>query len=117
MTVDGGSDGTISTAPTNWWNYYWDDGSRYHPERGEINHLAIATGDLNGDGYDNEIVTAFKDSKADLQVQVHRGNTLQELFWWDGNSGNPKLGDVDPRPAATTTGGPSTWRRATSMAT
>ena len=105
MTLDGGADGTISTAQEKWLNYYWDDGSQHHAERGDINHLSVATGDLNGDGFDNEIVTAFKDSGADLQVQVHRGDSLQELFFWDGYYGNPKLGDV-----ASTSSGYNNWR-------
>ena len=63
MTLDGGSDGTISTAPTNWSEYYWDEGADTTPSGETINHLAIATGDLNGDGYDNEIVRLSKTAR------------------------------------------------------
>ena len=38
-------------------------------ERGNVHHVAVETGDLDGDGTD-EIVTAFKDSGSDLQIMV-----------------------------------------------
>ena len=58
----------------------------------------MATGDLNGDGYDNEVVTAFKDSGKDLQVVVMRpdsaGATFKSIFYWDSYSGNPKIDTI-----------------------
>ena len=93
MTLDGGSDGTISTAADTWVGRYNED---QHPgrERGDVNHMAIATGDLNGDGFDNEIVTAVKDSDSDLQVSVHRGTEANEIFFSDLEYGNPWIGDT-----------------------
>ena len=93
MTLDGGSDGTISTAADTWVGRYNEDQHPGH-ERGDVNHFSVATGDLNGDGYDDEIVTAVKDSGSDLQVSVHRGMEAGEIFFWDSYSGNPWIGDT-----------------------
>lgn len=52
-------------------------------ERGTVNHVTVATADLDGDGFDDEIVVAYKDSGSDLQVEILEYNgtaTLQELW-------------------------------------
>ena len=53
--------------------------------RGSVNFVAVATGDLNGDGYKNEIVTAFKDGNKHLQVMVFNkasaGATTLNVLW------------------------------------
>jgi hypothetical protein len=105
MSLDGASNGNISTAADSWLARYSED---HHPgrERGDVKYLAIATGDLNGDGFDNEVVTAVRDSGKDLQVGVHRGDTLAEIFFWDSYSGNPKLDTV----ANTTDDDWDSWR-------
>jgi hypothetical protein len=54
-------------------------GGQYHhmlAGQDTVHHVAVATGDLNGDGYKDEIVTAFSDSDGALQVLVTR--------WKDG---------------------------------
>lgn len=47
---------------------YWDA----NEGRGTVSHVSVDHGDLNGDGWDDEIVTAFRDSDAHLQVLVTR---------------------------------------------
>ena len=52
-------------------------------ERGTVNYVTVATGDLDGDGFDDEIAVAYKDSVNDLQVEILEYNgtaTLQELW-------------------------------------
>ena len=97
LALDGRSEGYIGTADDTVLLRYWEDGNPGR-ERGDINHSSVATGDLNGDGYDNEVVTAFKDSGKDLQVVVMRpdsaGATFKSIFYWDSYSGNPKIDTV-----------------------
>jgi hypothetical protein len=38
--------------------------------RGNVKYAAVATGDLDGDGYNSEIVVAFKDGDGHLQVNI-----------------------------------------------
>lgn len=40
--------------------------------RGDVSHVSVAAGDLDGNGVDDEIVTAFKDGHNHLQVMVTR---------------------------------------------
>ena len=97
LALDGRSEGYIGTADDTVLLRYWEDGNPGR-ERGDINHSSVATGDLNGDGYDNEVVTAFKDSGKDLQVVVMRpdsaGATFKSIFYWDSYSGNPKIDTI-----------------------
>ena len=61
--------------------YYRDD-STYG--RGNVNYVSAATGDLDGDGYDNEIITVFKDGNKNLQVMILReqaGSQELKLLW------------------------------------
>ncbi len=66
-------------------------------ERGTVNHVTVATGDLDGDGFDDEIVVAYKDSGSDLQVEILEYNgtgTLQELWRIDSeDNGRDKVAD------------------------
>jgi uncharacterized repeat protein (TIGR01451 family) len=83
-------------------------------ERGDVHHVAVATGDLNGDGYDDEIVTAFKDSGNDLQVEILRHQnesaTLKEIWHLDSrDNGRDNVADDcdfwhNRKPLAVTTG-------------
>ena len=83
-------------------------------ERGDVHHVAVATGDLNGDGYDDEIVTAFKDSGSDLQVEILRHQnesaTLKEIWHMDSrDNGRDNVADDcsmwhNRKPLAVTTG-------------
>ncbi|MCB0074119.1 MAG: hypothetical protein KDE20_21790, partial [Caldilineaceae bacterium] len=70
----------------------WTDSTN---NRGDVDHVAVATGDLDGDGYDDEIVVVFKDKAADLQAMVLRrdGATLTPL-WLSGGMTAEGRGDV-----------------------
>lgn len=90
---DGNSAGTIGN-PVNYSssNLFYDS-----YERGNIWHASAATGDLNGDGYDDEIITAFKDSGKDLQVHVHRrqdDGSLCSIMLYDSYSATPQFDTV-----------------------
>jgi hypothetical protein len=103
MVLDGKSDGTILDADDRQAIDKWEDHSPGN-ERGNTYHYSVATGDLNGDGFDNEIVTVFKDSGKDLQVVVLRptlprppattGGTADIIFYWDSYTGNPKIDTI-----------------------
>ena len=56
--LDGTNDGIIANVHDDATSDMFFDSN----ERGNIYHTAVATGDLNGDGFNNEFVTAFKDS-------------------------------------------------------
>lgn len=49
-------------------------------DRGDVSHVSLAVGDLDGDGFDDEIVTAFKDGANHLQVMVTR-LTMEKGAW------------------------------------
>jgi uncharacterized repeat protein (TIGR01451 family) len=85
-TEDGdGIDSDWGLPPSNTWDaQYWDA----EKGRGDISHVAVATGDLNGDGVDDEIVVTFKDSGEDLQAMIFRWEppkkkltVLKEYHW------------------------------------
>ncbi len=69
--LDGDSAGRIGSADNTQIADLWHD-HHTSPERGDTWDYSVATGDLNGDGYDNEFVTAFNDSSNDLQVIAMR---------------------------------------------
>ena len=76
VTLDGDSAGNIGTALNNAYGSYSDTASG----RGDVDYVAVDAGDINGDGYDDEIVTAFQDSNNDLQVlTLRRDTTANEL--------------------------------------
>ena len=56
----------------------------------------MATGDLDGDGYDDEIVVVFKDSASDLQAMVLRrdGATLTPLWLSGGMTAEGRFSGV-----------------------
>jgi hypothetical protein len=68
--------------------YYHNDTSN---GRGKVKYVSVATGDLDGDGYDNEIVAAFKDGNNHLQAMIFRkvaGKQRLEVLWnksWTNN--------------------------------
>ena len=98
--------GDLGSQMAEWWK---DD-----LERGSINHATVDTGDLDGDGVDDEIVVAYKDSGNDLQVQFLQYDgtgTLQELWRIDSrdngrdNVANSGAGDFANKwPIDVTTG-------------
>ena len=68
--------------------------SSYHDDtsdgRGKVEFVSVATGDLDGDGYDNEIITVFKDGNKNLQAMIFRiqagSQTLKKIWarsWTD----------------------------------
>ncbi len=68
--------------------YYRDDSSY---GRGNVNYVSAAAGDLDGDGYDNEIIVVFKDGNKNLQTLILReqaGSQELKLLWsrsWTDN--------------------------------
>lgn len=69
VLLDGDSAGNIRYRPnTDMGSYYGDTTLG----RGDVKYVAVATGDLNGDSYDDEIVAAFKDGSGKLQVWIMR---------------------------------------------
>jgi uncharacterized repeat protein (TIGR01451 family) len=108
VVVDGSAQipGVAGVQLAEWWK---DD-----LERGSVNHVSVATGDLDGDGLKDEIVVAYKDSGSDLQVQILQYNgtaTLQELWRIDSrdngrdNVASAGAGDyANRRPIDVTTG-------------
>jgi uncharacterized repeat protein (TIGR01451 family) len=68
--------------------YYRDDSSN---GRGKVKYVSVATGDLNGDGYNNEIITAFKDGNNHLQAMIFKkvaGKKKLQVLWsrsWTNN--------------------------------
>lgn len=62
--------------------------------RGNVSDVAVATGDLNGDGFDDEVVTVFRDGNADLQALILRRNAdgtvtvLWNRSWTNHERGN-----------------------------
>lgn len=88
VALDGDSAGNIGTALNNTYGFYSDTASG----RGDVDYVAVDVGDINGDGYDDEIVTAFQDSNNDLQVLILRRDTTatnsMRLLWsksWTDN--------------------------------
>lgn len=88
VALDGDSAGNIVTYPNNTYGQYSDTASG----RGDVDYVALDVGDINGDGYDDEIVTAFQDSNNDLQVEILRRDTSatnsMRLLWsrsWTDN--------------------------------
>ena len=92
VLLDGESDGGISPWPTEWKST--DHG------RGNANSVNVAVGDLDGDGYDNEIVLAIVDGNNDLQVIILKidsgGFSINEVGWnsWTDDD----RGNIDPVP-------------------
>ena len=70
LMLNGSDDGGISQGP----GYVVSSGQYHNMDygRGTVWHVAVASGDLNGDGFDDEIVTAFKDGDNHLQILVTR---------------------------------------------
>ena len=96
ITLNGkGSTGGINHAANSFMSEYVDSTEG----RGNVWFIAVETGDFNGDGYDDEIVTVFKDSDSDLQAVVlrHDGTTtLTKLWskkWQDHDRGNVTADD------------------------
>jgi hypothetical protein len=89
--LNGNSSGGIAQAPNALYGE-WTDSTN---NRGDVDHVAVATGDLDGDGYDDEIVVVFKDKASDLQAMVLRrdGPTLTPL-WLSGGMTAEGRGDV-----------------------
>ena len=89
--LDGDSSGGIATANNTVMASYHDDAG----EQGSSQYHAVATGDFDGDGANDDIVVAFRDSAKDLNVSILRydgTSTLKEIWLWD-NTENGR-GDV-----------------------
>lgn len=92
VVLDGDSAGNIGTTLNSTYGYYSDTASG----RGDVDYVAVGAGDINGDGYDDEIVTAFQDSNSDLQVLILRRdpsatNSMRLLWsksWTDNGRGD-----------------------------
>jgi uncharacterized repeat protein (TIGR01451 family) len=110
VVLDGSSTGDIGTADKAVLSKYVNSTN----EQGNINYAQVATGDLNGDGANDEIVVAFKDGGNDLNVMMFRytgTGTLQNIWWWDsrdnGRDNVAKDGEgmwANQYPIAVTTG-------------
>lgn len=88
-TLDGDSAGNISNTTSHPAGYYSDSASG----RGDVDAVAVDAGDINGDGFDDEIVTVFQDSNNDLQALILRRDATatnsMRLLWskaWTDNS-------------------------------
>ena len=93
VALDGNSSGQIGNSANkmlgNWYDPKDGDG------RGDVSYVAVATGDLNGDGYNNEIVTVFRDGNDDLQMLVVRRNPNNSMsLLWNKSWTNHDRGDV-----------------------
>ena len=75
--LDGDATGGIAQANGSWINFVNTDQGR-----GTVWYVAVATGDLDGDGIDNEIVTAFKDANYHLQILVTRLALVNNAWTW-----------------------------------
>ena len=86
VLLNGKSDGGIRYL--DWWR------STSH-NRGEVRDVSVDIGDLDGDGYDDEIVLAFVDAGLNLQVVVleYTPHGVKEIGWeyWTDHD----LGDID----------------------
>ena len=113
VALDGATNGTLANTDKIATADYFLDHHRRN-ECGDVNHVAVATGDLNADGFDDEIVTVFKDDGNDLQVLVWRmsGGTFTMLYGYDSYSATPRYDNVanatdtfpNKRPIDVTTG-------------
>jgi len=87
IMLDGTPDGGLTQAA--WWH------SADH-DRGDTYETAIATGDLDGDGYNDEIVVAIEDGRHHLQLITLAWNNgaLQEEHWMSWNRSDLALDDI-----------------------
>jgi uncharacterized repeat protein (TIGR01451 family) len=110
VVLDGKSTGDIGTADKAALSSYVNSSG----EQGNILYTQVATGDLNGDGADDEVVVVFRDGGKDLNVMMFRytgTGTLQNIWWWDsrdnGRDNTANEGDgafANGYPLAVTTG-------------
>jgi uncharacterized repeat protein (TIGR01451 family) len=93
LVLDGSSSGQIREAPNKQLGRWYDPDD--HEGRGDVSYVAVATGDLDGDGFDNEIAATFRDGNENLQLLVLRrlpDGTMQLL--WNRAWTNHERGDV-----------------------
>ena len=96
VALDGSSAGQIGNSANkmlgNWYDPKDGDG------HGDVSYVTVATGDLNGDGYNNEIVTVFHDGNDDLQMLVVRRNPNNTMsLLWNKSWTNHDRGNVRAR--------------------
>jgi len=76
IMANGASDGGVSLGRSAWI-------STDH-QRTNVSDLAVAVGDLDGNGYDDEVVLAFNDGGGDLQIVVLKYTRSSSAFFPDG---------------------------------
>lgn len=81
MVVDGQPTGAVQAGANKPLGLWYDPDD--HDGRGDVGYVTSAVGDLNGDGYDDEIVAAFHDGNDNLQVLIVRLNEdgTTTLLW------------------------------------
>ncbi|MBM4431093.1 MAG: hypothetical protein FJ026_12210, partial [Chloroflexi bacterium] len=79
ILLDGSRAAQIGNESDSMLGGYWGDTTN---GRGEVQFLNVATGDLTGNGYDDDIIVAFKDGNADLQVWILRRDPILRFVWW-----------------------------------
>lgn len=89
IVLQGDAGGGIANASGTYTAMWHDD----QGGRGKVYHNAVAVGDIDGDGYDNEIVLVFKDGNSDLEALIFRldGSALTLLWsktWTNEGRGN-----------------------------
>ncbi len=114
VLLNGAADGKIANAVnTDYGN--WTD-NRDSTGLGTVYYVAVAVGDLNGDGFDNEIVTVMKDGNRHLHTVILRRNDdgtmtpLLDKYWTNHDRDNVAKSELaytsygNRRPIDVTTG-------------
>jgi len=93
LVLDSQPQGTIQTAVNKSLGLWYDPDD--HDGRGDVSDVTVAVGDLNGDGYDDEIAAAFRDGNDNLQLLVLRLNADKSMtLLWNRSWTNHDRGDV-----------------------
>ena len=93
LVLDGQPQGLIQSGANNPLGIWIDPDD--HDGRGDVSDVNTAVGDLNGDGYDDEIATAFRDGNDNLQLLVLRLNDNGSMtLLWNRSWTNHDRGDV-----------------------
>ncbi len=82
VLLNGAADGTIANAVNQDYGN-WTDNGGYSTGLNDVGNVTVAVGDLNGDGYKDEIVTVMSDGNKHLHVVILRRNddgTMTALY-------------------------------------